>query len=98
MTKSRKVWDLNRARELNDREPPPNLIRSGCARVLVTDLILLCARCRRRVVRSPKPLPRCARHARTCDTCRYVLPNEGPDAGVAVESEKRAYLDSVKTD
>ena len=48
--------------------------------------------------RSPKPLPRCARHARTCDTCRYVLPNEGPDAGVAVESEKRAYLDSVKTD
>ena len=39
MAKSKKMWDLNRARELNDREPPPNLIRSGCARVLVTDLI-----------------------------------------------------------
>ena len=31
--------NLSRARELNDREPPENLIRSGCARVLVTDLI-----------------------------------------------------------
>ena len=39
MSKPRKVWDLGRARELNDREPPENLIRSGCARVMVSELI-----------------------------------------------------------
>ena len=39
MTKPRKLWDLGGARELNDRDPPGNLIRSGCARVLVADLI-----------------------------------------------------------
>jgi hypothetical protein len=39
MEKPKKVWDLNRARELNAREPPAFLIRSGCARVLVSDLI-----------------------------------------------------------
>lgn len=31
--------DLGGARNLNERDPPENLIRSGCARVLVDDLI-----------------------------------------------------------
>ena len=38
--RSKGLLNLRRARELNDREPPGNLIRSGCARVLVSDLIV----------------------------------------------------------